>query len=68
MALAEAEYEGWLSQLLTHPVRGLENYAELLATLTSATDAIKMYCEVVPFGTSTPRLRHDVDAASAVSV
>ena len=46
MALAEAEFAGWLSQLLTHPVRGLENYRELLDTLTSAKDAIKVYCEV----------------------
>jgi glucose 1-dehydrogenase len=46
MALAEAEYAGWLGQLLTHPVHGLENYAQLLDTLTSAKDAIKVYCEV----------------------
>ena len=46
MALAEAEFAGWLSQLLTHPVRGLENYRQLLDTLTSAKDAIKVYCEV----------------------
>jgi glucose 1-dehydrogenase len=26
MALAEAEYPGWLGRLLTHPVDGLENY------------------------------------------
>jgi glucose 1-dehydrogenase len=32
--------------LLTHPVQGLENYAQLLDTLTSAKDAIKVYCEV----------------------
>src|SRR5262249_53080721 len=29
MAQAEAEYAGWLDQLLTHPVSGLENYAEM---------------------------------------
>ena len=46
MALAQAEYSGWLEQLLTHPVHGLENYAQLLETLTSAKDAIKVYCEV----------------------
>lgn len=48
MALAEAEFAGWLQQLLTHPVRGLENYGQLLETLTSAKDAIKVYCEVAP--------------------
>jgi threonine dehydrogenase-like Zn-dependent dehydrogenase len=48
MALAEAEFTGWLEQLLTHPVRGLENFRELIDTLTTAKDAIKVYCEVAP--------------------
>ena len=46
MAQAEAEYPGWLGRLLTHPVKGLENYQELFATLTSAKGAIKVFCEV----------------------
>jgi glucose 1-dehydrogenase len=46
MAQAEAEYSGWLGRLLTHPVKGLENYQELFATLTSAKGAIKVFCEV----------------------
>ena len=46
MALAEAEYQGWLKRLLTHPVRGLENYAELFSQLTSGNGAIKVFCEV----------------------
>jgi threonine dehydrogenase-like Zn-dependent dehydrogenase len=46
MAQAEAEYPCWLARLLTHPVRGLENYTELLDTLTTAKGAIKVYCEV----------------------
>jgi threonine dehydrogenase-like Zn-dependent dehydrogenase len=29
LAQAEAEYAGWLGRLLTHPVKGLENYREL---------------------------------------
>src|SRR6266404_634793 len=33
MAQAEAEYPGWLSKLLTHPVRGLENYRQLFEAL-----------------------------------
>jgi hypothetical protein len=37
---------GWLSRLLTHPVKGLENYRELIDTLTTARGAIKVYCEV----------------------
>jgi hypothetical protein len=46
MAHAEAQYPGWLASLLTHPVRGLENWKLLLETLTSAKGAIKVYCEV----------------------
>ena len=34
MALAEAQYPGWLKRLLTHPVRGLENYEEMIRLLT----------------------------------
>jgi len=46
MAQAEAEYPGWLARLLTHPVKGLENYQELFAKLTNANGAIKVFCEV----------------------
>src|SRR5207249_2189835 len=46
MAHSEADYPGWLARLLTHAVTGLENYAELLELLTSAKDAIKVFCEV----------------------
>ena len=48
LAQAEAEYPGWLSRLLTHPVKGLENYRELIDTLTTAKGAIKVFCEVAP--------------------
>jgi len=46
MAHAEAQYPGWLKRLMTHPVKGLENYQLLLDTLTMAKGAIKVYCEV----------------------
>jgi glucose 1-dehydrogenase len=46
LAHAEAQYPGWLGRLLTHPVKGLENWQELLDTLTTAKGAIKVYCEV----------------------
>jgi threonine dehydrogenase-like Zn-dependent dehydrogenase len=46
MAMAEAEYAGWLGQLLTHPIAGLENFEEMMRTLTTAKDAIKVYCQV----------------------
>jgi glucose 1-dehydrogenase len=46
MAQAEAEYPGWLSRLLTDPVRGLDRYAELFEKLQSPNGSIKIYCEV----------------------
>jgi hypothetical protein len=48
MAQPEAEYPGWLNQLLTHPVKRLENYQELFEKLTTAKGAIKVYMEVAP--------------------
>jgi threonine dehydrogenase-like Zn-dependent dehydrogenase len=61
MALAEAEYSGWLGQLLTHPIKGLENYRELIETLTTAKDAIKVYCEVAPLPELVRRVHQDVE-------
>jgi threonine dehydrogenase-like Zn-dependent dehydrogenase len=46
MAQAEAEYPGWLGQLLTHPVRGLDGYRELFDRLQNPNGAIKIFCEV----------------------
>ena len=46
MSQAEAEYPGWLSQLLTHPVRGLDRYRELFDHLQNPNGAIKIFCEV----------------------
>ena len=46
LAHAESEYPGWLKRLLTHPVRGLDNYRELFDHLQSPSGAIKIYCEV----------------------
>lgn len=43
---AEAVYPGWLGQLLTTPVPGLENYEQMLRELTENQDAIKVYVEV----------------------
>jgi threonine dehydrogenase-like Zn-dependent dehydrogenase len=48
MAMAEAQYAGWLSRLLTHPVQGLENYRQMIDLLTTARGAIKVFCEVAP--------------------
>jgi hypothetical protein len=49
MARAESEYPGRLKRLLTHPVRGLENYGELFEKLTGARGAIKVFSEVADF-------------------
>ena len=46
MSQAEAEYPGWLRQLLTHPVRGLDRYRELFDRLQNPNGAIKIFCEV----------------------
>lgn len=48
LARAEAEFPGWCERLLTHPIRGLESYRELIDTLINARGAIKVYVEVAP--------------------
>jgi len=45
-ARAEAEYHGWLSALLSHPVRGLENYEDVLRILFEEKQATKAYLVV----------------------
>ena len=46
MSQSEAEYPGWLRQLLTDPVLGLDNYRELFDRLQNPNGAIKIFCEV----------------------
>jgi len=48
MAQCEAQFAGWMERLLTHPVKGIENVEELFRTLTTARDAIKVYCDIAP--------------------
>lgn len=43
---AEALYPGWLKKLLTTPINGLDNYAEMLRHLEEDKDAIKVYMEM----------------------
>jgi glucose 1-dehydrogenase len=45
-ARAELEFPGWLPRLLTHLVTGLENYQEMMQTLTTERSAIKVYVNV----------------------
>src|SRR5437879_6632450 len=46
MAQAEAAYAGWIERLLTHSLKGLENYRELFDKLTTAKGAINVFCKV----------------------
>jgi threonine dehydrogenase-like Zn-dependent dehydrogenase len=46
MIKSEALYPGWLERLLTHPIRGLQNYEQMLDALENGRDAIKVYVEV----------------------
>ena len=43
---AEALFPGWLAQLLTTPIQGLERYDQMIRALTEDRDAIKVYVEV----------------------
>jgi len=42
-AQSELAYPGWLTKLLTHPVKGLENFADMLRVLMEDKEAIKAY-------------------------
>jgi threonine dehydrogenase-like Zn-dependent dehydrogenase len=46
LAQAVSQYHGWLNKLLTHPVKGFENYQQMMDLLTTAKDAIKVYVDV----------------------
>ena len=52
LSTAELQYPGWLKRLLTHPVRGLEQYGEMMRILTEAKGSIKVYCEVAAIESS----------------
>src|SRR5918992_4418328 len=47
IAVAQAEFPGWLERLLTHPVQGLENWREAFANL-GGPGAIKVFVDVSP--------------------
>jgi len=46
LAQAELAHPDWLDKLLTHRVKGLENYHALMDTLTNGKDTIKVFCEI----------------------
>ncbi len=51
IAMAQAQFPGWLGRLMTHPIAGLDNYQQLLDTLTRGQGVIKAYCEIAPLDT-----------------
>jgi threonine dehydrogenase-like Zn-dependent dehydrogenase len=51
LAMAEAQFPGWAARLLTHPVEGLDNYRQLIETLTSGKGVIKAFCNIAPLDT-----------------
>ena len=51
LAMAQAQYPGWAARLLTHSVEGLDNYQQLIETLTSGKGVIKAFCEIAPLDT-----------------
>jgi len=44
--LGEATYPGVIERLLTNPVEGLDNYAEMMRLLVEEADALKVYVNV----------------------
>jgi threonine dehydrogenase-like Zn-dependent dehydrogenase len=46
LSQCKAQFPGWANKLMTHPVKGLENFRQMMDLLTTAKDAIKVYVEV----------------------
>ncbi|MBI4278031.1 MAG: glucose 1-dehydrogenase [Armatimonadetes bacterium] len=46
LAMAETQFPGWAARLLTHPIRGLDNFRQMIEILTSARGAIKVFVEI----------------------
>ncbi|HEV3004481.1 MAG TPA: glucose dehydrogenase, partial [Pirellulales bacterium] len=46
MALGEVTYPGVIERILTHPVQGLDNYAEMMRLLVDDRNALKVFVEV----------------------
>ena len=46
LAMGEVTYPGVIGQILTHPVQGLENYAEAIRLLVEERSALKVFIEV----------------------
>jgi threonine dehydrogenase-like Zn-dependent dehydrogenase len=48
LAMAEVQFPGWAARLLTHPVKGLDNYRQLMETLNHGEGVIKAFMEIAP--------------------
>lgn len=46
MALATVEYPGWLEQMLTHKISGIDNFRELFDTLGNGKNVVKAFLEI----------------------
>ena len=46
LAMAEVTYPGVIEQILTHPVKGLDNYAEAMRLLCEERSALKVFVDV----------------------
>jgi threonine dehydrogenase-like Zn-dependent dehydrogenase len=48
LAMAQVEFPGWINRLLTHPIEGLDNFRQLIDTLSHGQGVIKAFCEIAP--------------------
>jgi threonine dehydrogenase-like Zn-dependent dehydrogenase len=47
LALCEAMQAGWLNKLLTHPINGIENFAQMFDLLNNgAPRMVKAFCQI----------------------
>ena len=46
LALGDVTFPGVIPKILTHPIDGLENYAEMMRLLVEDKDALKVYVNV----------------------
>ncbi len=51
LAMCQAQFPGWTERLLTHPIQGLDNYRQMMDTLTNVSDVIKVFVEIAPLET-----------------
>jgi len=54
MAVGQAIYQGWMNQLLPHPVEGLDGYADAFHQLEMAREAISCFTKLRHFDRGDP--------------